>query len=224
MNKTLIAVGIIFFICVIVGYCRGFIKIAASLAVTVATILLVMFLSPYVSSAILQYTPLEKSVEKYCGSLLQDKERRTREEQISFIEESHLPDLFKEQLLDNNNKEMYTELHATGFNDYIYKKLSTILADMIAYVVTFLVLFVAARIVVYTLGFISDLPIVGGINRLAGGALGFLTALLIVWILMLILTLLYRTSFGKACLLDVADSRILTYLSENNLLMKTILK
>lgn len=224
MNKTLIAVGIIFFICIVVGYCRGFIKIAASLAVTVATILLVMFLSPYVSRAILQYTSLENSVKKYCGSLLQDRGNRTREEQISFIEESHLPKLFKEQLLDNNNKEMYAELHVTGFNEYIYKKLSVILADMIAYVVTFLVIFVLARIVVYTLGFISDLPIVGGINRLAGGAVGFLAALLIVWILMLILMLLYHTSFGNACLQDIADSRILTYLSDKNLLMKTILK
>ena len=60
MNGLLIAVGLIFLVCMIVGYTRGFIKIVASLAATVATIVLVTFLSPYVSGVLLRQFPLKR--------------------------------------------------------------------------------------------------------------------------------------------------------------------
>ena len=70
MNGLLIAVGIIFLICMIVGFVRGFIKIVASLAATIAIVVLVVFLTPYVSKGILKVTPLESYVQKKCVEVL----------------------------------------------------------------------------------------------------------------------------------------------------------
>ena len=59
MNGLLILVGIILLVCVIAGLVRGFIKIVASLAATIIIIVLVVFLTPYVSR--------EDGTGKMCG-------------------------------------------------------------------------------------------------------------------------------------------------------------
>ena len=234
MNELLIAVGVIFLICLIVGFARGFIKIVASLAVTIATIILVMFLSPYVSNIILEHTPLEKKVQEYCTGLLTSGEKETtsaeefrkaeytREEQISMIEGAELPDVFQKLLLDNNNSEIYKNLGVETFGDYACRYFAKLIADILGFLLTFLVLTIVARIVVYVLGFIGDLPIIGGFNRVAGGALGLVTGLIIVWVLFVAITLLYQTDFGMNCFKNIEESRILTFLYDNNILMKFI--
>lgn len=227
MNHLLIIVGIIFFICMLVGLYKGLLKIVASLAITIATIVLVLFLSPYVSKAIITYTPLEKSVQRYCTKTMgmEDKKEQepTREEQIRTIEGADLPMVFQNLLLDNNNDEIYKSIGVVSFQDYLYKYLATKIADILAFVLTFLIVTIVARVVVYILGIISDLPVVGGMNRLAGGVLGLGTGLVIVWVLLAVVTLLYQTTLGASCMQDIARSEILTFLYDNNLLMKWIL-
>ena len=70
MNGLLILAGIILLVCVIAGLVRGFIKIVASLAATIIIIVLVVFLTPYVSKGILKVTPFETMVQKKCVELL----------------------------------------------------------------------------------------------------------------------------------------------------------
>lgn len=227
MNNLLIIVGIIFLACVLIGVYRGLLKIVASLAVTIATIVLVLFLSPYVSRGIIEYTPLEKDVEKYCATVMrvEDKEAEepSREEQIRTIEGANLPKVLQNLLLDNNNNEIYTSIGVENFQEYIYKFLAKKIADILAFVITFLVFTIVARVAIYIFGIIGDLPVIGGVNRLAGGALGLATGLVIVWVMFAVVTLLYQTSFGVSCMQNITDSQILTFLYENNLLMKWIL-
>ena len=65
-NRLLILVGIIFLICVVFGYVWGFLKFGLSLFSTVITLVLVSFLSPYVSDALTKYTPIDELIEKKC--------------------------------------------------------------------------------------------------------------------------------------------------------------
>ncbi len=236
MNGLLIAVGIIFLVCLIVGYARGFIKIVASLAVTIATIVLVMFLSPYVSDFILQHTPIEKAVQKRCVEIFASdaeeipeetmeealKGELTREQQISLIENAKVPSVLEKMLLDNNNSEIYESLGVTTFGEYICKYLAKLIADILAFLITFIVITIIARIVLGILGVIGKLPIIGGLNRFAGGVLGLVSGLLIVWILFVVITLLYQTSFGMTCFENITESEFLTFLYDNNLLMNYI--
>lgn len=70
MNWLLISVGIIFAICMIVGYVRGFIKIVVSLAVTAVTVVAVIAATPYVSRAIVKFTPIDEMIQKKCASMM----------------------------------------------------------------------------------------------------------------------------------------------------------
>ena len=70
-NWLLIIVATIFIICIVVGYIRGFLKLGLSLLSTILTLVLVLFLSPYVADALEKYTPVrseERRVGKECRS------------------------------------------------------------------------------------------------------------------------------------------------------------
>jgi len=70
---------------------------------------------------------------------------------------------------------------------------------------------------------IGELPVLGTVNHLAGGALGLVLGLIIVWVGFLILALVYSTDFGKVCFEMIEDSSILTFLYEHNPLLIRLL-
>ena len=78
-NWLLSIVATIFIICIVVGYVRGFLKLGISLLSTVLTLILVLFLSPYVANALEEYTPVDDYIE-------------------SRIVESFIPDITEDQL------------------------------------------------------------------------------------------------------------------------------
>lgn len=65
-NWLLIIVGVIFLICIVVGAIRGFFKIGLSLLSSVLTVVIMMYLSPYVGDALVKYTPLDEMIEERC--------------------------------------------------------------------------------------------------------------------------------------------------------------
>lgn len=243
MNYTLIAVGAIFVICALIGYIRGFVRIVATLLATLAIIVLVSFLTPYVSGVLMSVLPIEKMVEEKAMEILlgdtvveqsegEESEEvlvpaeveTSREVQISLIEKAKLPEVFKQSLLENNNKEIYNALGVDKFSDYVSKYLAKMFTDIASFLITLLVVTIVVRTALYILGIISDLPLIGGVNRLAGAVLGLGTGLIIVWIFFIVITVIYDNSISQKCMQEIASNEILTELYNRNILMNFITK
>lgn len=236
MDTLLIVVGLIFLVCVIVGYARGFIKIVASLAATIATIVLVSFLSPHVSAIILKTVPMEEMLQEKCQEILisnfEEEERddilseveNSQDMQIAIIENAKLPEAFRQLLLENNNKEIYEALGVTTFSEYIGSYLARLIANIIGFLLTLIVVMIVVRTILFTVGFIGKLPVIGGLNRVAGGILGLGTGLIIVWVVFVVITLMYDTEIGSQCLESISNNELLKYLYEHNILMNYITK
>lgn len=233
MNVLLLVVAVIFLLSILIGYKKGLIKLVASLVSTLICIVLVMFISPSVSKWIQESTPLRETVQNACVELLvpdtttEEEALQTelpREEQITLIEGAQLPEIFRRMLLENNNNEVYMALGVETFGEYIGAYIAKVIADVLAFLITFIVVFIIIRIVIGMLGIIDKLPLIGGANRLAGAAVGAGMGILIIWILFIVITLLYNTGFGAACLANISESKILTMLYESNLLMNYITK
>lgn len=233
LNVLLIVVAIIFLLSILIGYKKGLIKLVASLVSTVICIVLVMLISPSVSKWIQESTPLKETVQNKCvewlmpDTTMEEEVLQTelpREEQITLIEGAQLPEIFQRMLLENNNNEVYMALGVETFGEYIGAYIAKVIADVLAFLVTFVVVFIIIRIVIGMLGIIDKLPLIGGANHLAGAAVGAGMGILIIWILFIVITLLYNTSFGAACLANISESKILTMLYENNILMNYITK
>lgn len=268
-NRLLILVGIIFLICVVFGYVWGFLKFGLSLFSTVITLVLVSFLSPYVSDALTKYTPIDELIEKKCietfmpeipvedllkadlsGTPLAGLDRDQieklndkdwsklgingedilsvlgeipKDDQIKAIKNASIPQFLKDLLLENNNNAIYNELGVTTFVEYVASYISRMIINLISFLVTFLIAIILVKALMVAVHIIGELPVLGTVNHLAGGALGLVLGLIIVWVGFLILALAYSTDFGKVCFEMIEDSSILTFLYEHNPLLIRLL-
>lgn len=142
-----------------------------------------------------------------------------RDVQIAAIEAADLPEIFKNLLTENNNDEIYEDLGAQTFAQYVGSFLAKLIINIIAFLGTFVLVSLVLRAIVFALDIVANLPVLGLINRLAGGAIGIAGALIIVWILFIFLTLLYTTSIGKEASQMIQGNGFTRMLYEYNPLM-----
>lgn len=233
MNGLLIFVAAIFLISAFVGYKKGLVKIVASLLATLIMVVLVMMLTPYVSKMVRQVTPLDESVQKKIGELITTEVgmdvalpdiELPREQQITLIENAELPEVFRKMLLENNNAEAYASLGVNTFGEYVGAYIAKVIADVVAFLVVLILILILVPILIKMLGIFNKLPLIGGMNRLAGGVVGLAIGLAIVWVTFIIITLAYSTELGKACFACIEKSSILQKLYDGNILMNAITK
>lgn len=101
-NWLLIIVGVIFLIGIVIGYIRGLLRIGISLIATILTIVLVIFLSPYVGDAMSKWTPLDEMIEEKCMEVFMP-EVNVEELKKKDLSATPLSVLDEDQLSDFNN-------------------------------------------------------------------------------------------------------------------------
>ena len=226
MNVLLLIIAIIFALSAWIGYKKGLVRIVASLLATLVIVFLVSLATPFVSQWIRQITPLESSIQNKISDLMpagaELPEQPTSEQQIATIEEAKLPDMFRQMLLENNNEEVYKALGVNTFLEYVGSYISKVIADIIAFLIIIVVAVVVLPLLIRMLGIVNKLPVIGGVNRLAGGIAGLGIGLIIVWVLFIAITLMYHTELGKTLFENIETSSILKTLYENNILMHSI--
>ena len=143
-----------------------------------------------------------------------------RDVQVAAIEKADLTDVFKNLLSVNNNSEIYKELGVDTFAQYVGSYLARLIINIVAFLCTFVLITIVLRAIVFALDIVSNLPVLGFINRLAGGAIGVIGALVIVWTVFVVITLLYTTSFGKEMYRMIQSDAILKTIYEYNPILK----
>lgn len=147
-----------------------------------------------------------------------------REDQIAAIENSVLPEVFKDLLLSNNNSEVYEKLGATTFGEYIGKYFSHLFIGICSFFLTFVVATLVIRAIIFALDIITSLPGLGLINRLTGMVLGAGISIIIIDVVFVVITLFYMSSYGSMLLDMIAQNEILTFIYDNNIIMDMMLK
>lgn len=142
--------------------------------------------------------------------------------QIKAIEMAELPEVFKSLLSDNNNDVIYEKLGVKTFAEYVGEFLSKLIIHIVAFLCTFLLVTIVLRAIIFALDIVSELPVLGFFNRLAGGVVGAAGGLIIIWLFFVVITLLYVTAFGREIYQVIQENAILNMLYENNPLMKLV--
>ena len=143
--------------------------------------------------------------------------------QIREIEDAALPQFLKDQLLENNNSTIYSELGVESFPEYVAAYISRLVLQLVSFLVTFLLAIIIVKALMFAVDIIGELPVLGLVNHIAGGALGLVLAVLIVWLGFLVMTLAYTTEAGAACFEMVEKSAILRFLYDTNPLLLRLL-
>lgn len=172
-----------------------------------------------ISSSILEAMKDNDAVEEVIENV-----ELSREEQMATIESAKLPKIFKSLLKENNNSEIYEELGAETFAQYVAGFMTKIIIHIVAFLCTFILIVLILRAVIFALNIVSELPILGFVNRIVGGGIGITCALVFLWILCLVITLLYVTSIGREIYDTIQGNEFLKFIYDYNPILRLATK
>lgn len=209
---------------VIDGYRKGFIRKTVSAVSLILTLVLVTYLTPQITSFLQEHTSVYANLQEKCSEMFldEDYDANVKTDQVLLIEHMELPENIKEMLLENNNTEAYDLLAVTGFYDYVGAYLANMILDTLAYLITFVLVFAGMKILLAALDIVTMLPILHGINKLAGGVLGMALGVLQVWLVFLLVSALCSGDLGKMFFQLISENQFLMFLYEHNLIMNIV--
>lgn len=143
-----------------------------------------------------------------------------KELQETAIKSADIPEIFKTMLLKNNTETMYKKLGVTTFAQYVGAYLARMIINVVAFLITFIIVTLILRAIIFALDIVTELPVLGCLNRIAGAGLGIAIALVIVWVAFIILTLLYTTTVGHGVYTMIQNNTWLKLIYDYNPLMK----
>ena len=227
MNWLLIVIGCIILFCVITGYRKGGTRTGLLLVIMTASIVLALFLLPYISEILTSVTPIDTQLrEKYrmMSELEETDIENSRLRQIKLMEEANIPDVYKEALIANNNYEVYQRVDAQNFTEYVGAYISYISERFLVFLCTFIIAFVIFHKTIHSTGILDWIEESSVSSRIMGTCLGIGTGILTVWIVFCFVILMYDFDIGKLCYTYIHESRILEFLYDQNMFIKYIIR
>lgn len=228
MNNWLeIAVAVFLIGMVLNGHYKGFIRLAVSMVAFVATLAIVNMAMPKVSVMLKDNTPIvawiQRGVENASGLELAKGagvgEGMPAEQRMA-IEELNIPKEIKEILIANNNNEVYQALGVEAFTDYIGNYLANIIVNLAGFVLLFVIIYAVIHLIMRALDVMAKLPILSGLNKIAGALLGGVQGLLYLWVGCLILTACSGAGWAMAVINQIEASGWLSFLYHYNIVSK----
>lgn len=225
----IILFGILFFLLLMFayGYRKGIIVIVLSLVTSILALVLAVALAEPFENYIKNNTKvyekvnvqMEEYVEKYIRKEMDLASGELQEESINDLK---LPASIREKLIKNNTTEMKVNMGVNSFSEYVAGTLTDILIESIAIIVLFLILKIILRIVVSLFNLIGRLPLLRTVNKTFGGAIGLVEGIIIVWIAAIVVTAFSGTGVGSNILEAISGNKILSFIYNNNILLKFI--
>ncbi len=214
---------------VLYGHYRGLIRLAVSMLALVLTLTAVHFALPYVGRFIREKTPVQAWIADSVSDTFgihryeEGSDAQLPEAQQKFIEEMQLPDEWKELLLENNKDDIYEIFGVDAFAGYVGNYLSNVIVNFVGFVVLFILIYVSLKILAGALDLVARLPVLSGMNQLAGAFLGGLQGLFFLWLAALLVAAFSTTTWATAVLDQIAASPWLSFLYHYNPISRLVL-
>ncbi len=222
MILDLIVLGIIL-VFGIIGHYKGFVKTIMSFGSSLVAVVLAFIIQPIISG-FLMITPLYGVINKWIVA---------RVEKINFgvgvqtqgeaIKKgvTWLPEFMSEQIIRNNNVEVYKLLEVSGIKDYVSTSLTRMVIALLAILIAWMIIKVLLMVLLTsTDGVVKAIPVISGLNRVCGFGIGLAKGVLGIWVVGLILpTLLTIPSFSQLGTF-LEKSNLTQWLYENNILLQ----
>ena len=230
-NWLSVVAGIYLIGMVLYGHHRGFIRLIVSMLAVVLSLTIVRVSLPTVTGFLKEKTGLQQTIsenmKKSMGLELEENPSGEALEapsvQRTVIESLKLPQSVKNALIENNNSEVYQMLGVQAFTDYIGGYLADMILNSAGFVLLFAAIYLFSNLVMRWLDIIARLPILSGINKIAGALLGGLEGLVFLWIACLLVTAFSGTEWGLALSRQIEASKWLSFLYGHNFLNLMVL-
>lgn len=249
MNWLVIVVLMVIVVGALHGYRRGLLRMVYSVIAWIIALMLVAWMTPYINSYLIGRTGIYERIARHCEEAIQqsaEEKLLTQEiygepQGIWTDEESELPGISEQaqeelakleiKLPENVLESIASQSMAAagGFLEAsgIYSELAAGMARFIVQGISFLIALVVAGIVVQVisglLGIVSHIPVINGVNRIAGVFVGGLYGIVVVWIAFYIIALCSASETGSMLVSYIYANPFLKLLYENNLVVSVML-
>lgn len=228
MNWLTIAVIALILLATLAGAKRGLVKTILSFTSFFLSVVIMLFVRQPVSDFVKNQTGIYVSIEKGISSFVDEKTKvlQTSQEQVTdaVIDSLNLPDILKNALEQSNSKAVYGQKGIQSVSVYITEWLTDLAFRAVCCIISFLVVWILLRIVTFLLAGLVQLPILHQIDCIAGAVGGLFIALILIWVGGIVMTAFATTEWGCDALAMVTQSKLLTFLYNNNILLKALLK
>ena len=228
---NVLLIGVAFFVIamILLGLKRGLVKMAFSLVSVSVILILVNILTPSVKQ-LLKNTPIYDGIKINIEAYVKENVANATEEmtqtgvnaQKKIIEGLPLPNAVKNSLIENNSQQSYDTMKVDSFSEYIAQALSDMILGALTFIIVFAVLTVLVRVLMHVLNVVAKLPVIRTFNTTGGAIVGFMEAIIILWIACFVITVCSSTSWGQEVCKAVAENEILSFIYDNNPIQKII--
>ena len=206
----------------IIGFNKGFLRTLVSMSAIIIGIIFVTLFGNAVTKWVDNNTPLRAVVRDAAYEKLSAKAEKeyaeTAEEGKSAVSGGIVPESILNAIASTEEAAM------TAADKYISSLADTVADNAVGaagIILTLLLSFIVTRIVLMVSKVVGHIPIVGGINRIFGGALGFVRGGIIVCLIFLLITVIQFTSFGQSLLSTILNNKVLSFMYERALDIKS---
>lgn len=222
------AMSILFVVVIIIlagftlhGYIKGMVRVVFSLVSIFLTIGLVTWMTPHVSEFLKNKTPIYHTIQEKCVERIQvkakaDMKEEAEEQKPINIGGIDIPEKWQKILSQKTTDATDNLLKENGVYESIGSYLAEIIVNMIACVLTFIIVVLVLRVLVNMLDLVAKLPVLNSMNHLGGTIAGALQGIVIVWILFFVITISQTSELGQGLIKDINNNILLKTLYENN--------
>lgn len=169
----------------------GFIRTVYQLLSSVISLVLAFFIYPIIEQ-MLKLTPLYEGIKTWIREILPEVGNVGLQAQANIIEDTlkWMPNLITDQIIKNNNPEIYQLLGVSNLIEYIVTSVANLCIMGIAIVICFVVIKIGLTVGINILDLVAKLPILKTANKWAGFVLGLIKGIFIIWLICLIIPFL----------------------------------
>ena len=179
------------------GYQKGFVKEVVSAFLVLISVVMVWLINPYVNQFIREntavYEKIQTSSESFVSSLVDGR-----------------------GIMDEEGQ----QLAANTFAEYISGYLANVAVNCLSFLVSYILSSILIHVLAYALDLLTKLPVICGVNKLAGAAIGGGKCIIFVWVGMLVLTVLCNTEIGQKGLGLIREDTVLNFLYGKNIFIR----
>ena len=227
---VLIVLGALLF-CVFDGYRNGFLKTVLSLVSWLIVFVVCSIATPMVADFLIHNTEIETTIQGVLDAKIDEVIANAMEEAGL----SELQGTLSENMEALENIEISEELEAAlpeelreilqGTEDKAEVEFvdTAAVAEKVVEIISLLIVLIFTRIALgvlnFVLGIASKLPLLGPVDKLLGLICGGAKGLIFAWIILTIVSALALTGVNTEWVGYIAESEILTWLQNNNLIL-----
>ncbi|MBQ7534475.1 MAG: CvpA family protein [Stomatobaculum sp.] len=222
-NWFALLVGVFLTGLMLYGHNCGFLRLSISIAAVLITAVLTRLAMPPVTAWIKEHTALESTLEGMIIKRLSANPAgnagiSTPEEQAVVIDSLSVPEGLRDWIKENNTEIVWEKLGVKEFTQYLADYLSRTIIHFILFALLFLLIWILLRLLMKVLDVFAKLPVIHGLNQIAGAVLGLGEGLFYLWIFFLVLSCFTETVWGRRLLELIYSNVWLRFLYQYNMI------